>query len=612
MENRFGFRDLITSALLVVLIVSVWLAMKQYGRQWEKLREINASLVDQKQELRRIRDLLGRGLQVSAPGPDSGGTYDGRDAFDRIRKAQALPDYARGDWLVRAFGVAVGKLTPLVSSDVYQRIVENRILEPLAQRDPKTLEWKPLIARTWQVSEDGLTITFDLRRDVRFSDGEPVRADDVVFTYNLIMNPKIAAPRDRAYYERVLSVKSDGDFRVVFTLREPYFKSFEICAGLNVMPEHFYGQFTEEQYNEMPGLLMGSGPYVLTVDPREWRPGSGAVEVVRNEGYWGVQPAFDRLVFQEITDDTARLTTFTNDEIDQYGPTPEQYLSLKDDEALRSRAELYEYEPITSGYRYIAWNQRRADKPTRFADRRVRQALTMLTNRGEMCERLMVGLATISTGPFHRKGTQADPTVVPWPYDPDLAISLLTEVGFKDRDGDGVIEDPNGDPFQFKLIYPASSANYHQMALYLKDAYARAGIVLEPDPLEWTIMLQRIDSRDFDAMTLGWSGTIEGDPNQIFHSSQVGEGGDNYIHLVNPELDACIDEARFTLDQDKRMKLWHKVHRILHEEQPYTFLFTQRSVMFIDRRVRNVRLTNLGLTSELEWFVPIEMQKWTQ
>ncbi len=615
MENRFGFKDLLISTLLVVLIVSVWIAMKQIDRQWDELAKLNLQAQEQTSQLRRLNELIEQGVtvaQIGNGGVNPAGGVDTPPAFDRVLAAKAEPDYARGDWVIRAFGVSVGKLTPHVSSDVYQSLLESFVIQTLADRDPDTLEWKPLIAESWAISEDGLTITFEMRRDAKFSDGSPVTANDVVYSYNLIMNPKIAAPRSRAYYEKLESVKKDGDYRVIFKLRDPYFKSFDFCGGMAIMSEKFYSQFTPEEYNELPGLLFGSGPYKLSEDPKLWAPGSGKIELVRNDQYWGVEPAIDRLVFREITDDTARLTTFTNGELDRYGATPEQYLSLKNNQSLLEQANMYEFETVNTGYRYIAWNQVADNgEPSRFADTRVRQAMTMLTNRPEMCQRLMVGLATPATGPFHRKGNQDSPNVTPWPYDPERAKALLKEAGYEDRDGDGVIESADGKPFTFRMIYPASSANYQEMVFYLRDAYARAGIQMEPDPLEWTIMLQRIDQRNFDAMTLGWSGSPEGDPYQIFHSDQVGDGGDNYVHFINEELDGLIDKARVTMDIEKRMPMWHRVHEILHEEQPYTFLFTSKSVAFIDKRFKHVMVTTLGLNQEYEWYVPSGEQRYS-
>ena len=198
------------------------------------------------------------------------------------------------------------------------------------------------------------------------------------------------------------------------------------------------------------------------------------------------------------------------------------------------------------------------------------------------------------------------------PHDPKRAIALLKDAGYVDRDGDGVIESTDGVPFRFKLIYPASSENHQQRALLLKDEFRPArGSCLIPTRWEWTILIQRIQQRDYDAMTLGWSGSVEGDLYQIFHSDQIADGGDNYIHYSNPQLDAVVDKARVTMDEEQRMTLWRRCHEILHEDQPYTFLFSPKKVTFVDKRLRNVKQTTLGLNVHLEWYVPRSLQKWT-
>jgi peptide/nickel transport system substrate-binding protein len=381
---------------------------------------------------------------------------------------------------------------------------------------------------------------------------------------------------------------------------------------MQILAEHFYSRYEPETFNELPGLLFGSGPYRLTVEPEAWSPGTGTIELERNPRYWGVEPAFDRLVFREIADETARLVSFRNGEIDTLGLTPAQYRELHDDKNLLEMASLYEYESVTSGYRYIGWNQVRGRKPTRFADKRVRRAMTRLIDRDRLGEELMEGLARTASGPFHYLSDQSAPDVEPWPHDVEQARALLAEAGYEDRDDDGVIEGPAGDPFRFGLICPASSANYKHMVLFLKDSFARVGIALEPRPLEWTTMIQRINDRDFDAMTLGWSGSVENDPYQIFHSDQIPEGGDNYIHYRSDPLDELIDEARTTMDRDRRMELWHEAHRVLHQDQPYTFLSTRTSTVFVNKRLKNVQRVRLGLSPLVEWYVPAPLQKWAE
>jgi peptide/nickel transport system substrate-binding protein len=150
------------------------------------------------------------------------------------------------------------------------------------------------------------------------------------------------------------------------------------------------------------------------------------------------------------------------------------------------------------------------------------------------------------------------------------------------------------------------------MVLFLRDLYARAGILMKPKPTEWSVMVEDLRQKNFDAITLGWTSGIEIDIYQMFHSSQSMENGDNFINYRNPELDATIDAARGEVDEEKRMKLWHKAERILVEDQPYTFLFRRNTLAFVDDRISNLEKTGLGLnlmSVPVEIYVPADRQR---
>lgn len=634
MENRFGIKDLFLFLLVGALLVLVVLSMFQYDRQWSELRAIRARLEGQARDLRQMQDMLQSGVAVASAAPANPGQME-NDPFARLRAAQQLPNYTRGDWLVNVFPGQVAKLTPLLSGDAYASEVQSYVQESLGQRDPDTLAWSPLLAQSWKLIDnseqynayverqraagqngehiakdpnapEAVRINFKLRDNLCFSDGEPLTADDVVFTYQFMMNPAIAAPRSQAYYSRIKAVEKKGPLEVEFVFSEPYFEAFELAASMQIMPKHFYSQFQPEQFNQSAGLLLGSGPYKLE-DPIGWKPGT-PIQLVRNTRYWGAMPGFDRLVFREISSDQGRLASFRNGEIDVFGATPEQYTALVMDTDLMTRVQAFEYQNPIGGYRYVAWNQ----KNELLADKRVRQALTMLLDRQRMINEIMLGYGVIATGPFNPQSKQYNPGVEPLPYDVQKAQQLLAEAGFVDRNNDGIIESPSGKPFEIRLTYPAASTNYDKQVLYMKDAYARAGIVLRPDPLEWAVFTERLENKNFEAISLGWTSGIESDIYQMFDSSQASVGGDNFVSYRNPELDAAIRQARQTMQEDQRMQLWRKAHQILHEDQPYTFLWFGKSLVFLDNRIHNVQRVKLGLNPSAEWFVPADRQRYTQ
>lgn len=634
MENRFGFKDLVSAALTVTLIVVVVLGMKQLDRQWKKLLEIENQNDLQAKTVaslkRTLNDLANNGISLNASGTGNGsvgaattgpttgpaGRVVTGDPFKALRAAETRPDFAAGDWLIDNVKTKLPKLTPLIATDLYSDWVQAKVLETLAYRDPDTLDYVPLLARSFQISPDGMRFTFQLRRGVTFSDGEPLTADDVVFSFKLIMNPKINAPRFRAYYSKIKSVEQTGPDEVTFTMAEPYYDSLDLCATMDILPKHFYSKFNEEEINQNPGLLMGTGPYKLR-DPTGWRPGQKA-ELVRNESYWGQPGPFSRMIFLEVEEEAAAETMLGNGELDVYRALPEQFNRALANPQIAGRVNKFVIDSTINGYYFIAWNQSRGGQTTRFADRRVRKAMGLLVDRERICNDVFLGYASPISGPFAAGSPQADPSIKPLPYDVAEGKRLLAEAGFADRNGDGVLEGPDGTPFRFKLTYGSGNSTVDRYMLFIKDNYARVGITCDLDPIDWPILLKKLEQRDFDAIHMGFGGSVESDLFQEYDSSQIADAGDNFMSYRNEALDKLMREARRTVDAPKRMELWHQCHRILAEDQPHTFLFSRKVLRLIDKRVQNVQASKVELNlvdrwrMPIPWYVPKAMQKYKE
>ena len=618
MENRWSFKDVFVVVLLVAIITSVWIGMKQFDRQWEDVKSLKTQVgqltSEQARTLDQVKEL--RQLVESRPtgpiGPTANNTPDKAvpDAHARLRTVRDMKDYARGDWMIDAFGANVAKITPHTYKDLYGRRIQDHVLEGLLVVDPQTLELTPKIASSWQVSEDGLTITFQLRKDVVFSDGVPLTAEDVIFSLELLQNPNLDNPSERQFYDNIASCTATNPHEVVFKMKEPHYMALSMAGGRNVLPKHFYSKFTIAEINKHPGLLMGTGPYRMP-DPEGWTPGK-LLELVRNERYWGPAPAFDKLIWREIDNDVTRLTNFRNGEIDLFAAQPNQFDELKADAQIMDRSVAMNYDTVPTGYMFIAWQQKRDGKPTIFADKRVRQAMTLLTDRQGICDIILLKYATPASGPFAPGSKQENTAIKPMPYDIDKGKALLKEAGWDDRNKDGVIENEAGEPFKFKFTYPSGSVLYDRIMLYIKDSYAKVGVVMELEPLEWSVFAERLENQTFDAVTLRWGGgAVEADIRQMFHSSQVEKGSDNFMNYINPQLDKIIDEARRTVSPaEKRYKLWHEAHAILAEDQPYTFMFTQQALRFVDKRIQNIQRVTQGTNERWEWYTPSTMQKW--
>ncbi len=616
MQKRFSPKDYTLLSILALLFITLLITMYMIDRQWSKLAEMESALQEQSRDIRELRQGIKSGRVTT--GKDSVQTQDIPPSFIRAFKASQQADYAEGDWLVQSFASGLKTITPFVSTDSSASDVQSHVLETLLKYDPESLELVGHIATSWTISDDGLEIVFKMRDDVKFSDGTPMTADDLVFSFNFIMDDRIAAPRQRAYYSKIKEVTAIDPITIKFNFKEPYFNALLLAGTLEILPKHFYEPFLNNpnDFNQSKGLLLGSGPYRLK-DPKNWTPDKGLVELVRNPRYWGpVSPSYDRVIWKIIQNDAARLNTFQNGELDIYGARAKEFKKLKENVELAKQANHKEYYPAINPYFFIAWNQRRNDKPTIFSDKRVRQALTYLTDREKIIKEVFLGYGEVAVSPFNPRSPQHSATIKPREFNIEKARKLLTEAGFSDRDGDGVIEDKDGKRFEFEFLFVGDSAEYKRIILMLKDAYAKVGILLKPKAMEWPVLLELNDNKDYDAMFMGWTSVVETDLYQIFHSSQTMAKGDNYVSYVNPKIDKLIEQARATVDKEKRMNLWHQCEAILFEDQPYTFLLRRKSTMFYNKRIKNVQVTKFGNNISMkdgflmETYVPKAEQKY--
>ncbi len=511
-------------------------------------------------------------------------------------------DFIAGDSLINVWSAEPGTLTPFVSRDAYASRIYREVLEQLIWTDVETLETVPGLAKSWETTDDGMTHTFHLFENAVFSDGHPVTSDDVIFTYDLIKNEKIDAPITRSYIDDlILSWEALDEHTVQFKMKKKYFQGLENCGGIWVLPKHVYGDFAPEVYNtKIRELCIGSGPW--TINAKDWHKGE-MLTLRRNENYWGPKPALEKHTIRFIKNGLTRWQDFRAQKVDLIGPTSEQWAEYRDSEKLAEVGETIEYFSPLGGYAYIGFNNRLP----KFADKRTRQALTMLIDRDEVIDTLRNGIGNVVTGPFYFQADQYDQTIEPWPFDPDWAIEKLAEAGWEDTDGDGILDqdlDGDGvrDPFEIIFLMPSGGSFGPNFQRYVADKYAVAGIKVLLDSLDWSVFEERLTERSFEMVFLAWTGSSESDPYQIWHSKQAENRGSNHVGFINKESDDAIEAARVELDYDKRMELWHKVHQILHEEQPYTFLFNRPSLAFINSRFKNVHRRPLRLYTS-EWYV---------
>jgi peptide/nickel transport system substrate-binding protein len=507
-----------------------------------------------------------------------------------------------GDWLIYHLSGEPRTLNPLsVDSDMSARyIYQLNIIEPLFyyDLDYDGVKLKPVLAESMTTSENGLEITIKLKKDIWFSDGVPVTADDVIFSYKTIMDPNVDAEDQRGYYANITDVIKVDNRTVKFVMSEAFWQTVESIGVFLVLPKHVYQYKDASEFNKRISNPVGSGPYVF----EKWNVGQQVV-LRKNDNYWDKKPSIEKIVFKFITNNTAALQALRSNDIDYYEPSSEQFKAMSENIEFKEKYHILSYWDPSFGFSYIGWNEAKEY----FKDKKVRIALTSAFNRESVAKNIGMGYSKVISGPFYLNGKQNDPNIKPWPYDPEYAKKLLDETRWIDSDGDGIRE-KNGMKFQFKLSYPSGSETYERIVKTFKDDLIKVGINVITDPVEWSIFLDRMHKKDIDAAISGWGGTIESDPYQLFHSSQI-DGGSNYFGFSNQEADQLIEKARRTLDPDKRYELYHQLHKLFHEEQPYTFLTSRPLFVFIDKRFENVKVHTLGINT-LEWYVPKDKQRY--
>jgi len=492
-------------------------------------------------------------------------------------------------WLVHHLGAEPATLNPITATDAYASKIDEYIYESLLKRDEKTLELVPVLAESWVVSEDHLTYTFHLKKDIRWQDGAPFSAADIEFSFQRIRDPKVDAAHLRSYYRDIEKLEVIDPHTVRYHYRMPYFRALEFCGSIPIVPAHRFAAEDDFNQHAIGRGPVGTGPYRF----HHWDTGKEIV-LERNEAYWGEKPAITRMVFKIITDSTVALQVLKKGGLDLMSLRPIQWVKQTGSARFQDRFQKLKY--YLPNYSYIGWNLRRPP----FSDRRVRLAMTLLLDRQMILDRLLFGLGTEVTGNFYVNSPDYNRDLPPYPHDPAAARALLREAGWEDRDGDGLL-DRDGVPFRFEFLMSAGSKFAEQLATILQQNLKQVGIAMNIRKLEWAVFVQNIQKHEFDACTLGWSLSWESDPYQLWHSSEAAQGS-NFVGFEHAEADRIIEAARQELDPEKRRRLYHRFHEIIYYEQPYTFLFTPEALVAVDRRFANVHVYPMGL-APLEWSV---------
>jgi peptide/nickel transport system substrate-binding protein len=515
--------------------------------------------------------------------------------------AAGTPAY--GDTFIQASIGDIGGLIPSLTSDQSSHEVGSMIYDGLVKLD-KDLNTAPAMAESWTYSRDCLELTFKLRRDVKWHDGRPFTAADVLFTYQTMINPKTPAPFKEGFL-LVKDVEALDPYTVRVRYDKPYARAVETW-GTYILPKHLLESFAaagtlrESPQNSWP---VGTGPYRF----QEWKPGEKVV-LVANPDYYGGRPYLSRVVYRVIPSQATIFLELKAKGVDYVSTlTGIQYARQTEYPAFRKA--YYKYRYPASAYTFLGFNL----KDPRFADRRVRQAFAHAISKQELIDGVLLGLGRETNGPI-RPGTWAHTDAVPrFAYDPEKAKALLAEAGWKDRDGDGLVEDRDGKPFTLTIRTNQGNDERKKIAEIVQQRLKDIGIQADIQLIEWAAFIKEfVKPRRFEVIVLGLGTGNDPDQFVVWHSSQRGPDQMNRTGYANPEVDQLLEAGRQSCVQKDRVHSYHRIQEILAEDLPMVFLFNRDSLPVVTSRIRGVSPAPSGILHNFtEWYVPKTQQRYT-
>ncbi len=494
----------------------------------------------------------------------------------------APPDAAAAgkDFVIGFIGDATS-LNPVIATDGQSYIAEWPIFDSLVELDEK-LGVKPLLAESWEVSRDGLTYTFKLKKGVKWHDGKPFTARDVAFTFYSVLDPKVTTPH-RGYFDALVGfpeltnkdnpkkpeelaqkpIEIIDDHTIRFRLRYPYgaFLAVLVNPRAGIIPEHLLKgvDLNTAEYNRKP---IGTGPFKFV----EWKRGERIV-LEANPDYHAGRPALDRLIYRVIPDTVVLLQELRAGGVDFIDRPP-----LTEVGRLKQTPGLKVLTTDNTSYTYFGYRQDLAP----FDDLRVRRALYHAVDITAIVREVLQGYGVVSNGQFPPGSWAFDPSVKPYPYDPNRAKALLAEAGWKPGP-DGVLT-KDGKRLSFSLRHDQADQTVKDTAIIIQEFLKKVGVEATIEPLDWPTFVKKLFASEFEGIVVGWTNFHDPDPfaYSIWHSGQW--KARNFAHYKDPRADAALEAARRAADQAERKRHYAEFSKILMEDAPYVFLYFPQQV----------------------------------
>lgn len=497
---------------------------------------------------------------------------------------------ATGDSLVEGTIGEASTLIPLLATDSSSHAVAGQVYNGLVKYD-KNLNIVGDLAESFDISKDGLTITFHLRRGVKWHDGAPFTSKDVLYTYQVTVDPKTPT----AYaedFKQVKTLSTPDPYTVRVTYESPFAPALA-SWGVNILPAHLL-EGTDITKSPLARKPVGTGPYRF----KEWVSGQKIV-LEANKDYFEGRPYIDRFIYRIIPDSSTMYMELKAKAIDLMSLTPVQFARQTASQEFNRRFNKYRYPSST--YLYMGYNLRHP----LFGDKRIRQAITAAINKDELIQGVLFGMGQKAYGPIVPGRWAYNPSVKDIAFNPEHAAELLAQAGWKEKNSNGILV-RNGKPFQFTILTNQGNQQRLMTAQIIQQRLRQVGIDVKIRIVEWAAFLKEfVNKGNFEVVLLAWSISQDPDMYDVWHSSKNKPGELNFIGFNNPEVDRLLIEGRNTFDIEKRKQAYYRIQDILAEEQPYTFLYVPDALPVVSSRIRGVEPAPAGIGhNQIRWYVP--------
>jgi peptide/nickel transport system substrate-binding protein len=509
-----------------------------------------------------------------------------------------------GGTLMRRLEGDIKTFNPVTIDSRYDHYVAAYLFVPLLQLDSNLLpSTNGSLTDKYEISADGKAYTFHLNPKATFSDGSPVLASDVLFTLAKIVDPKSESAQFAGQFEQwdpATSHADDATHTVIIAFKEVLAPQLVSFTMLRPIPRHVYAQGDFKTAFIMTAT--GSGPYrvVRRVPGKE-------ILLERRSDFWGVRPHIQNILFKVVGDDSTAWQAVKRGDIDETMINSDAWTRESRRPELQKILDFRRFYMLS--YNFVAWSTR---DPI-LSDKRMRRALAECVDLQSVITNLYQGTARAMNGPFTPDQWAFNPEVPVIQYNPADATKVFNSLGWRDTDGDGIL-DKDHKPFALEMFVVGGNSASNPFAQLFQSELKNVGVDLKVTALDPSGMMQRVMSGNFQTCYMGFELDPDPDPRALFHSSQFPPNGQNLTFYKNPAADALMDQGRRELDHSKRIAIYRELHAILADDQPFTWTVQVSTKWAVSKRVKNVRESKgyglyLWYPGELDWWIPKSQQK---